>query len=134
MKRKLVFSLLLISLAFNVAFISVFVYHRLVVRRMMPPMGGPPPPEHFQKHMQHLKPLNEDFHKQKQDFLRFLVSEDFDEDEAIRKLEETNSKQMVMEREMGIKLIEMRMKMTPEEAVKFFKNRFQNKRQRRRRK
>jgi len=136
MKRKIIFSLLLISLAFNVAFISVFVYHRLVVRRMMTHIG--PPPEHcregFKENMLHLRPLKQNFHKQKEAFLRDLIKKDFVKDEALRKLDETLKQQMFMEREIGERMIKLRSEMTHEEAVKFFKSRAfkQNLRKRRR--
>jgi len=123
-------------MAFNIAFISVFVYHRLVVRQMM--CNTPPPPHIPQKlrenFMKNMHPFQQNFHQKKEEFSRNLMRKNFDPEEASKKLNETLEKQMQMERELGENLIKMRTKMTHDEAVEFFKNRSFRKNFRRRRK
>jgi len=127
MSKKLLYILLLISLAFNISFLSMFAYHRIVMRKIhrMNQPGIPPDHEfqpNFRKIMEDLKPIQDEFHKIRHDFIIDLSRKEFNEENAKKLLDEAIQKQLEMEREIGIRFINIRKNMSDEKAKRFFRN------------
>ncbi len=136
MSNKTLSILVIISLSFNFAFLGVFFYHML--RVPLPPANNPRlniPLKLREQAMQSRKdiePLRMDFELTRRIFAEALSERNFDEPKLIALLDRTIEKQLVMEMELGIKLIQLRKQMTPEEAANLFRkhrpflNKFKN--------
>ncbi len=130
LKRTLII-LFIISMAFNIAFVSTFLYHRVRMRpgfpEHFPPDHQPPPHPEFMERVEENKemilPLRMEFQKSREELIAALMSEDFNEDELIKMVEKTLEDQIKMEKELGMRLIELRKQMTPEQAENFFSRR-----------
>ncbi|MCF7918322.1 MAG: periplasmic heavy metal sensor [Candidatus Cloacimonetes bacterium] len=109
MSKKLMYLLLIISLAFNLAFIGMFVWHRL---HMPPPPTFPADIRHFRENMgEHRKHINEHrekFLEERREFMDFLRGEEFEEAQADSLLRRMIEKQKFIEEELGRSMIEMR--------------------------
>ena len=118
--------LVIISLSFNLAFLSMFFFHLL--RGPLPPGIGHDfkiPPrfrDYFIDSREDIKPLRHDFENSRKDFMIALSDPEFDENRLLDMLDLAVDRQMIMEKELGIKLIQLRKQMTPNEAEKFFGN------------
>ena len=130
--KKFLMILLAISLVFNIAFISVFIYRTVVER---PHFAPPPKPElknypelkeSILEKKREIQPLYREFMQSKRDFMECLREPIFDEDKLKEKLDRTVKKQKNMEQELGKRLIELRKDMTPEEARIFFSRKMMN--------
>ena len=132
MSNRTLTVLVLISLAFNIAFFAGFIYKQSRIRSLLKPDGPYPniPPERiefFEKMKHDMIPFREDFEKSKKDFVMELVNPDFNEEILNKKLDITLEKQIRMEHELGKRLIILRREMSPEEAHRFFtKQHFRN--------
>ncbi len=132
MSNRTLTVLVLISLAFNIAFLAGFIYKQSRIRSFLNPDGPKPniPPERieFFERMKHdMIPFREDFEKSKKDFVMELVNPDFNEEILNEKLDIILEKQIRMEHELGKRLIMLRKEMSPEEAHRFFaKHHFRN--------
>jgi hypothetical protein len=130
MQKKYLSSILITSLAFNIAFIGVFIYH-LTTRPPLPPspycIKKPPIREFISRKKNEMKAFNDEFRSSRKRFLESLAAADFDETISLKLLEENVGKHMAMEKEAGISLIEFRKKIDAEEAADFFgrMNKFQ---------
>ena len=127
LKRTLII-LFIISMVFNIAFVSTFIYHRIMMRprfpeHLPPEHPQPHPPEFIEKIEEGKKkiiPLRMEFQESKKVFIEALKSDNFNKEELIKILEKTIENQVKMEKELGIRLIELRKEMNPEQAKKFF--------------
>ena len=122
MSKRALTIIVIISLAFNLAFIGTFgiiQYRRKIFleRRFIP---HPQLRKHFMTCKEHIAPLRYDFHQSKIDFIEELKKPDFNEELLNMMLENAIEKQTAMEIELGKSLIELRKEMSFEEAQKFF--------------
>jgi len=122
MSKRALTIIVIISLAFNLAFIGTFGLIQLRKRSFLENKFGPPPElrEHFRNHKEHIAPFQHDFHQSKMDFIEELKKPDFNEELLYKMLENAVDKQTTMEIELGRSLIELRKEMSFEEAQKFF--------------
>ena len=125
MSNRTLSILVVISLSFNIAFLGMFLFHR--IRGPLPPQDPrefniPPELRDFlMQSREKMKPLREDFETSRRILSDALGEEEYDEAELLKLLEDTLHKQDIMERAMGMHLIELRKNMTPEQAENFFK-------------
>lgn len=108
MKNRILNLILIISLAFNLAFMGMFIWHRIndphkKMRKDFQKMR-----KHMQPEMEELKLLRDDFKIERDKFMDFLRSDDFEETKADSILGNMLDKQMDMEEKFGQKLIEIR--------------------------
>ena len=108
MNRKIIYLLLFISLAFNIAFIGMFVWHR--INYPMPPFcrDFKPDRDFIGDKNQHLKPHRLEFLVEREEFIECVRSEKFEEAKADSLLIKMVEKQKYIEEELGRSLIEMR--------------------------
>ena len=126
MSKKILFIVLIISLAFNIAFLGVFIYRRVLLSDMHhpPPRFHDIPPhcrEEFLEERERMLPLKMEFELSKKRFMRSLTNEEFDRKLLEKKLKETIDRQIRMEHEMGQLLIKLRSELSPEEIQDFFR-------------
>ncbi|HHE37549.1 MAG TPA: hypothetical protein ENL20_03125 [Candidatus Cloacimonetes bacterium] len=126
LKRTLII-LFIISMVFNIAFVSTFIYHRIMMRPRFPeqPIPEPLSPypeliERIEEGKKQIMPLRQKFQKSKTAFIEALKSQDFNKEELMLILEKTLENQVKMEKELGLRLIELRKEMNPEQARRFF--------------
>ena len=122
MSKRALTIIVIISLAFNLAFIGTFGLIQFRRRSFLKHTFGPPPElrEHFRNRKEHIAPLRYDFHQSKVDFIEELKKPDFNEELLNMMLENAIEKQTAMEIELGKSLIEIRKEMNFEEAQRFF--------------
>jgi len=117
--------LLIISLAFNIAFIGFSTFRYLTIKRIL----GSEKIFHniphnikdrFQKNKEEIGSVRDEIAVVRHDFMVELRKEDFNKDNLNVKLANILIKQNEMERILGNNLIELREEMTPEQAEKFF--------------
>jgi len=138
MSKRWIVILLLISLAFNLAvmgmFISITIFHRPPCP--LPEEGNPrwghgpdrpqgmgmPPmlAQRFGFNREKIMPCNIEFSEKRTAFLATLAKSDFSEQEARLALNQSLAAHQKLEAVMGNDLIELRKKMTPEEAHQVF--------------
>jgi len=121
MKQKVIFILLLISLAFNTGFIIVFVYHRQrMVHRMMPR----PPSGYFNRHQidqdDGIKQIRQENMELRKQFFTELALEEFDKETIYNFISQLEDSQARLEHQVLHYFINMREAMTPEEAQEVF--------------
>ena len=126
MSKKTLFAIVIISLAFNLAFFGVFIYRRVLLheRHLPDPRFHHIPPQYrkgFLEDRESIIPFKVEFEFSKRRFMRTLMNEEFDRELLEKKLKETIGRQVRMEHEMGQLLIKLRSEMTPEESQGFFK-------------
>ncbi len=122
MSKRALTIIVIISLAFNLAFIGTFGLIQLRRKNFFPHKFGPPRElrEHFRNLKNNIAPFRHDFHLSKKDFIEELKKPDFNEEFLHKMLENAIQKQTAMERELGKSLIELRKEMSLEEAQRFF--------------
>ena len=126
MSKKILFVVLIISLAFNIAFLGVFIYRRVLLsdrHRLSPRFHDIPNHcrEEFLEERERMLPLKMEFELSKKRFMRSLTNEEFDRELLEKKLKETIDRQIRMEHEMGQLLIKLRSEMSLEEIQDFFR-------------
>ena len=126
MSKNILFVVLIISLAFNIAFLGVFIYRRVLLSDMhrTPPRFHNIPThcrEEFMEERERMLPLKMEFELSKKRFMRSLTNEEFDRELLEKKLKETIDRQIRMEHEMGQLLIKLRSELSPEEIQNFFR-------------
>lgn len=134
MKQRTMNILIIISMAFNIAFVGSFFYHKIKFGRGPGPrMDHPEPPprfrEKFKNTMEDARPEQKEFMDASKEFFKMLTSEEFEEGKATELMSVMIDKQMAMERKIGEGLISMHSEMTPEElktARNFVNNRRDN--------
>lgn len=137
MSRRWIIILLFISLAFNLAVMSMFIYATIFHRPPFCPPGARPPMEMARpNHMRHnkdrgklpfaledkeeIRELRTEFMQKRKDFMQIIKSENYDEKQALAAMEASLKAQEVLERKLGTSLIELRNKMSAKEADEFF--------------
>ncbi len=131
MKQKSIKILITISLAFNIAFIGVYVYHALFSRShsMMRDHRQMPPPifrDRFDCIMQDLRPDRVEFMEASHCFFKMITDPEIDDETLSFQLDEMISIQMEIEKKMGQGMIDIRKEMSPNElaeARRFFRYR-----------
>lgn len=126
MRRKTTNLLLIISLLFNLAVLTVFVFHLFRVPNSMMRAHFPPPRrEQFREHLDEIRADHIAYVKAKRDFFAALQVENPDFEELENRLETTIEMQLLMEKKLGKRLIEMRRSLSAEEYREFIcKDRF----------
>lgn len=128
MSKKTTIIILIISLAFNLAFVGTFLLHRMILRPGInnPMMEKPKLPIHcredFRKLRKEVDEKHRDYLEARRRFVLSLIEEDLDEDQLLKKLDTAIEKQTLAEKEIGLSFIKLRKKMSPEEAKSFFHN------------
>ncbi|MCF7792892.1 MAG: hypothetical protein K9N09_02915 [Candidatus Cloacimonetes bacterium] len=116
--------LLLISLAFNLAFLGGFAYRFFFApfprAAIHPHEMRPPARQFFYEKRDELQVCGREFTESKKDFLKSLVAPDFQEEKALEMMRISVEKHMEMETEIGKSMIELRKKMSAEEAKRIF--------------
>ena len=127
MSKKTIFILLIVSLAFNLAFLGTFLYHRM---NFGPGMSGPihgrsklpiQCREDFRKLRKEMGEKHREYFIARRQFILSLLEEDLNEEEVLKRLENAIEKQTIKEKEIGLSFIQLRKEMTAEEAKKFFR-------------
>ncbi|HNX00811.1 MAG TPA: hypothetical protein PLE74_04240 [Candidatus Cloacimonadota bacterium] len=149
MSKKLILILLLVSFAFNLAFIGSFLYWRYQFRhgfaerhqnrdrweqRMGPRDGQQPPPPPglrprdvgWMENRKVLEPFRNKFTSSKVDFFKTLQQPVVNEELLKQKLDTSVKNHNELETQIGLRLIEMRKKMTPQQANDFFGKQAEN--------
>jgi hypothetical protein len=131
MKKNILRGLFFVSLAFNVAFIGLFIHHQVIMRRI-PPFA--PPMEHFHRHPffernnEEIRELRHSFLQQKRFFLEQVRRNELTIPELEHELNILLEKQILMEEHIGKFMIEMRQKLTNEQVDCFLDRRLNNQR------
>ncbi|MDP8220774.1 MAG: hypothetical protein P9X26_05480 [Candidatus Stygibacter frigidus] len=108
MKKQILLFLLVISLAFNLAFIGMFIWHRTHA-----PIPFERPEFHdFKEHMRQkpgrIEADKQDFMDCRRQFMDYLREDEFNETVADSLRQETLNRQIKLETAFGKRLIEMR--------------------------
>ncbi len=136
MKKTILYTILLISISFNAAFIVSTIIHI----KNRPPHPGHPDGFEFRDH-HHPPRLDKmmeegkhearqrmiEYRKQKREFMKELVSENFSPEKARYIFQQGLNIQAEMEKSIGEHLITIRSEMTAEQAKEFFNERFNKK-------
>ncbi len=152
MSKKLLFIILLISLAFNLAFIGSFLYWRhqfrcdymkgpnhremmenrnrhgdMMHHRNGPDDDQPPPPPGLRRgdmgwmgNKKIVEPYRIKFDESKVEFFKALQQPVVNEEVLKQKLQTSLQNHTELEKQIGLRLIEMRKKMTAQQANEFF--------------
>ncbi|MBM4399611.1 MAG: periplasmic heavy metal sensor [Candidatus Cloacimonetes bacterium] len=140
MSKQWIVILLLISLAFNLAVLGIFLYTSIYHKPpfcppgMRPPheMGRPDLPDRDKdkdkfpfafENREEIKALRDTFMLKRREFMQIMRNEPFNEKEALAAMETSLKAQEGLEKKLGTSLIEKRKKMSPEEAKEFFERR-----------
>ena len=127
MSKKMIFTILIISLAFNLAFLGTFLYHRVNVRPGLQGSihGKPKLPIHcredFREFRKEMGEKHRDYFIARRQFILSLLEENLNEEEVLKRLENAIEKQTIKEKEIGLSFIKLRKEMTAKEARMFFR-------------
>jgi len=121
MKHRVIFILLLISLAFNTGFIVMFVYHRQrMPHRMMPR----PPTGYFNKQQidqdEGIKQIRQENMELRKQFFTELAKEEFGSEAIYSFITQLEDSQSQLEHQVLHYFVNMREGMTAEEAEEVF--------------
>lgn len=114
--------ILICSLLFNL-FLAGFIFYHLATR----PIPQPPPPridinrEQMRERHQEIRMKRAEFIQQKKRFTNALAAAEINEFELREQLDILLQRQIEMEREIGLNLIEMRKNMNDVQAEQFFR-------------
>ena len=128
MSKKMIFTILIISLAFNLAFLGTFLYHRVNFHPGLqrPIHGKPKLPilfrEDFRKLKKEMDERHQDYFIARRQFILSLLEEDLNEEQLLERLKNAIEKQTIMEKEIGLSFIKLRKEITAEEARMFFRH------------
>ncbi|MFO7897023.1 MAG: hypothetical protein R6U84_08830 [Candidatus Cloacimonadales bacterium] len=123
MSSKTTKILLIISLVFNLAVLTVFAYHLLRERDFMSRADFPVPHrEQIRESLDEVRADHLAYMRAKRDFFAALQAEDPDFEELEKRLETTIERQLVMEKKLGRRMIEMRRELSAEEYRNFIRN------------
>lgn len=115
--------LLIVSLVFNLAVLTVFSYHMLNYRNFVTRTDFPPHKrELIRENLAEIRDNHIAYMEAKQDFFAALQVEQPDFSELEEKLETTIAMQLEMEEKLGRRLIEMRRELSAEEYRNFIRN------------
>ena len=123
MKNHTIKILLIISLAFNIAFLGGGIFRSIKFRKLAP-IHKRVKNEKVRDFMERRKeigsPLMQDFHKAKDTFMKALTKPEIDDAEMQILIDELIAKQNAMEREIGNSMIELRQQLSDQEAKEIF--------------
>jgi len=123
MKNRTIKILLFVSLAFNIAFLGGGIF-RLYMFKNHPPFHERVRNEKVREFMQQKKEtgrkLRQDFHKAKDEFMKALSKPEINEAELQTLIDSLIKKQMIMEKELGRSMIDLRRELTNDEAKAVF--------------
>jgi len=142
MSRHLIITLLIISLAFNLAVLGMFMYTSIYRKPPfcisgMLPNWNKKTPIHDRKDFrrdsldmrlntnEEIRNLREEFRKARLDFVKVMLKDDFSEKEAVSAMQRSLKLQSQLEKKLGESLIELRQKLPPEEAKRLFRERLE---------
>ncbi len=124
MSKRLTGILLIISIAFNLAFLGTFIYHRYIAKPPFPPdFPRKPHPEFLELIKENRKEIHmcrSRFSRAKEDFMKALRDPNTTNDELQEKLSYSMGMLMELERTIGNTLIAAREKLTPEQRLMMF--------------
>ncbi len=126
MSKKTILILLIVSLAFNLAFFGTYLMHRVIPHPGLqgPIHGRPKLPvqcrENFRKSRKDIGEKHRDYFVARRQFILSLLEKDLNEEQVLKRLENAIEKQTIKEREIGLSFIKLRKEMTAEEARMFF--------------
>ena len=127
MSKKMIFTILIISLAVNLAFLGTFLYHRVhfYPGLQRPIHGRSKLPIHCREDFRELRKEMDKRHRDyfiaRRQFILSLIEEDLNEEQLLERLNNAIDKQSIMEKEIGLSFIKLRKEMTSEEARMFFR-------------
>jgi len=106
--KKYSYLILIISLAFNLAFLGMFIWHR--INRPQPPFPGGERQfkENLENDRTEMEPLRQGFMQERDKFMKYLSKDEFEESVADSLLDNMLEKQSLLERRFGKKIIERR--------------------------
>ncbi|HOD17238.1 MAG TPA: hypothetical protein PKJ14_01145 [Candidatus Cloacimonadota bacterium] len=135
MSKRWMEILLIVSLAFNLAVLGMFIYSTVFHKSSCPP----PEPQWraenhpFQSHRfdpdsvlqnkEEIRQLRQAFQESRQAFMATLAKSELNLQEAKQAMEKSLQAQEKLERRLGESLIQVRTKMTADEAKRFFEHR-----------
>ncbi len=126
MSNRTLSILVIISLAFNLAFLGSFVYHRFIAGPHLPPDFPPHPPREFLENIHQNRELIHDcrerFRDAKTDFMKSLHDPDITDEELRIKLDCSIDLLKDLEENIGKTMIEARKNLTPEQREKMFEH------------
>ncbi len=121
--------LISVSIAFNIAFIGMFTFVRIQHHRMFTPTPFHQMEQHsemFCNARRELKPLKDDYRKLRLNFFNYMTKDNATEEQMHKNLELMLEKQKVLEREVGRKFIDLRLKMSNNESKELFRSMIRN--------
>jgi hypothetical protein len=138
MSKHWIVILLLISLAFNLAVLGMFLYMKVYHQPPFNPAEmqghrqwgemdrldkypGRHWPDSLFENKDEIKVLREAFRQSRKDFIETMNTENFNEPAARIAMEKSLKAQEILEKKLGESLIDVRTKMSPEDSKKFFK-------------
>jgi hypothetical protein len=108
MNNKILYFIICISLAFNIAFIGMFLRHRNIDHRLPDRRDFPAVREIIRHHPEHFRERRSEFLQERKMFMDYIRSEDFDESIADSLLQNMLHTQRQSEEFLGKEIIEMR--------------------------
>lgn len=131
MRQRTINILVFISLAFNLAFVGMFLYHRIHFERGRPPFSdrhAAPPffKDNFRDVMKECEAERREFHQASRKFFIMLTSDDMDDEILRTQLDSVLTSQFKFQQKMGEGMIQTHHKLSPkqlEEAREFLKKR-----------
>ena len=110
MKKQILLFVLVISLAFNLAFIGMFIWHRTHAPRPFDRPEFHDFKEHMRQKPGEIEADKREFMNFRSQFMDYLSGEEFNEEVADSLRQETLNRQIKLETAFGKRLIEMRKK------------------------
>jgi hypothetical protein len=139
MSKRWIEILLIISLAFNLAVLGMFIYTAAFHKPLFTPPGWQQQggrnqnygenhakrmdPDAMLQNKEEIKQLREAFQQSRKDFIQTMSKDNFNLQEARAAMEKSLAAQDVLERKLGESLLNVRTKMTAAEAKRFFDHR-----------
>lgn len=137
MSKRWIVILLFISLAFNLAVIGMFLYSTIFTRMPFCPRGSishremvehrfsrtdrdKDRPEFVLENKDEIRKLRGDFMQKRREFITVLSKENLNEQEAITAMQASLDAQLELEQKVGSSMLELRKKLTPEQAKEYF--------------
>ena len=123
MKNHTIKILLIISLAFNIAFLGGGIFRSIKFRKLAPihkRVKNEKIRDFIERRKEIGSPLMRDFQEAKNTFMKALTKPEIDDAEMQILIDELIAKQNAMEREIGNSMIELRQQLSDQEAKEIF--------------
>ncbi len=145
MSKRWIVILLFVSLAFNLAVLGVFLYTSFFGRMPFCPADSRPArelaehrfsredrdkarPEFTLANRDEIKQLRSEFMQKRREFIKALSKENINEQEVLAAMQTSLAAQEKLESKIGTSMLELRKKMTPEQAKDYFQKILERKR------